>query len=144
MDKHPEQVLQCLEKWYKLEQLFCNQSIRECYNNESCLMSWQDELLGGKWSLPVDLKGNVFSCKLKEILAKPFDEKESTELLSMAARRKPVMKLRQTRGRTMQVSTKDQGLSYLDHHPGKFCTLLLYCFKFEPSCKIPSRRLQFF
>lgn len=84
------------------------------------LMSWQDELLVGKWSLPVDLKGDVFSCKLKEILAKPFDEKESKEMWDLATRRKPVLKLRQTRGRTMQVSTKDEGLSYLDHHPGKF------------------------
>jgi len=76
----------------------------------------------------VDLKGNVFSCKLKEILAKPFDELEFKELWTLATRRKPVQKLRQTRGRTMQVNTKDEGLSYFDHHRGKLGTLFLMTF----------------
>ena len=75
--------------------------------------------LGENWGLPVDLKGNLFVSKLKEILAKPFDSKESSEMWDLASRRKPVMKLRQTRGRTMHVPSKDEGLSYLDHHPGK-------------------------
>lgn len=87
-------------------------------------MLWQDDPLGSKWRLPVDLKGDVFSCKLKEILAKPFDEAEWNEMWNLATRRKPVLKLRQTRGRTMQVCTKDEGLSYLDHHPGKFLLFL--------------------
>lgn len=97
-------------------------------------MSWQDELLGGRWSLPVDLKGDVFSCKLNEILVKPFDDKECKEMWALATRRKPVLKLRQTRGRTMQVTTKDEGLSYLDHHPGKF----LMSFVIQLSCNVIS------
>lgn len=35
----------------------------------------------------------------------------------LATRRKPLLKLRQMRGRTMHVPTDGEGLSYLDHHP---------------------------
>lgn len=86
----------------------------------------QDVELGGKWSLPVDVQGGVFSCKLKEILSKPLDLKEFSEMWELATRRKPLLKLRQMRGRTMHVPTDGEGLSYLDHHPGK---CLFLCFK---------------
>ena len=87
---------------------------------------WQEVFLGENWCLPVDLKGDLFSSKLKEILCKPFDSKESSEMWDLATRRKPVLKLRQTRGRTMHVPSKNEGLSYLDHHPGQFI---------EPDCQ---------
>lgn len=120
-------------------------------DSENCTTSGnyqrKDELFGGKWSLPVDLKGTVFSCKLKEILAKPFDEREFKELWTLATRRKPVQKLRQTRGRTMQVNTKDEGLSYFDHHrdlaqrleesshpSGKLALLRCFFFWLQHSC----------
>lgn len=68
----------------------------------------------------MDLKGNLFSSKLKEILSEPFDSKESSEKWDLFTRRKPRMKLRETRTRTLHVALKDEGLSYRDHHPGKF------------------------
>ncbi|XP_024382009.1 uncharacterized protein [Physcomitrium patens] len=90
-------------------------------DNEGCTTSGRrqkkDVELGGKWSLPVDVQGGVFSCKLKEILSKPLDLKEFSEMWELATRRKPLLKLRQMRGRTMHVPTDGEGLSYLDHHP---------------------------
>ncbi|KAG0623079.1 hypothetical protein M758_3G147800 [Ceratodon purpureus] len=77
----------------------------------------KDVFLGENWGLPVDLKGTLFVSKMKEILRKPFDSKELSEMWDFVNERKPVLKLRQTRGRTMHVPSKDEGLSYLDHHP---------------------------
>ena len=72
---------------------------------------------------PSDPQGTVYRTKLKAVLAQPFDVKELEMLEESAKTRKPVQRLRQMRGRIVDVVTEDEGLSYLDHHPGKshFC-----------------------
>lgn len=79
---------------------------------------WQDVHLGDKWSIPTDVQGEAYNQKLKAVLAETVEWKQLADMWELATRRKPLLKLRQTRGRTLQVTTKDEGLSYLDHHPG--------------------------
>ena len=68
---------------------------------------------------PSDPQGTEYLTKLKVALAQPFDAKELEILEESVSCRKPVQKLRQTRGRVVDVVTEDEGFSYLDHHQGK-------------------------
>ncbi|KAG0587227.1 hypothetical protein KC19_2G150000 [Ceratodon purpureus] len=65
---------------------------------------------------PSDPQGTEYRTKLKFALAQPFDAKELEILEESAKCRKPVQKLRQMRGRIVDVITEDEGFSYLDHH----------------------------
>lgn len=65
---------------------------------------------------PSDPQGTIYRTKLKSALAHPFDAKEMATLDESARCRKPIQKLRQMRGRIVDVITEDEGLSYLDHH----------------------------
>ena len=68
---------------------------------------------------PSDFQGTEYRTKLKSVLAQPFDAKELDILEESAKCRKPVQRLRQMRGRVVDVVTEDEGFSYLDHHQGE-------------------------
>ncbi|CAK9211491.1 unnamed protein product [Sphagnum troendelagicum] len=70
-----------------------------------------------KWNLPDGLQAEGYSEKLRLKLAEPFQPKQLADMWELANHRKPLLRLRQTRGRTVHVPTNDEGLSYLDHHP---------------------------
>jgi hypothetical protein len=73
--------------------------------------------VGDKLSLPSCLQAKTYRQKLKVAAGEPFDRKQYADMWELVNRRKPLLRLRHTRTRTVQFSTKDEGFSYLDHHP---------------------------
>lgn len=63
-------------------------------------------------------RGLEYRTKLKSALGQAFNANELEVLYDLVRCRKRIQKLRQMRGRTIDVVTKDEGLSYLDHHHG--------------------------
>jgi len=74
--------------------------------------------VGDKLRLPSCLQAKTYRQKLKVAAGEPFDRKQYADMWELVNRRKPLLRLRHTRTRTVQFSTKDEGFSYLDHHPG--------------------------
>jgi hypothetical protein len=74
--------------------------------------------VGDKLRLPSCLQAKTYRQKLKVATGEPFDRKQYADMWELVNRRKPLLRLRHTRTRTVQFSTKDEGFSYLDHHPG--------------------------
>jgi hypothetical protein len=66
-----------------------------------------------------DIEGEEYCLKLRAALAEKYDGKQLEELLASASCRKPVVRVRHMRGRTVDSVTENEGLSYLDHHPGE-------------------------
>ncbi|KAJ7566302.1 hypothetical protein O6H91_02G096300 [Diphasiastrum complanatum] len=58
-----------------------------------------------------------FTEKLNSVLDEPFDMHQLAEMWELANHRKPVIRRRETRHRSHEISTSEEGLSYLDHHP---------------------------
>jgi hypothetical protein len=69
------------------------------------------------WGPPRDIEGEEYCLKLRAALAEKYDAKQLEELLASASCRKPVLRVRHMRGRTVDSVTENEGLSYLDHHP---------------------------
>lgn len=63
-------------------------------------------------------EGLEYRTKLKSALGQAFNANELEVLYNLVRCRKRIQKLRQMRGRTIDVVTEDEGLSYLDHHRG--------------------------
>lgn len=74
--------------------------------------------------------------KLKSALAEAFDEKELQELSELAECRKPLQRMRQMRGRVVDVVTTAEGLSYMDHHQGTAPPFFVFIFSFFPFCEL--------
>lgn len=70
----------------------------------------------GSMECPSDPRGVDYRTKLKSALGQAFTVSELELLSNLVRCRKPIQKLRQMRGRTVDVVTEDEGLSYLDHH----------------------------
>lgn len=79
---------------------------------------------------PGDSQGNAYRMKLKSALAEAFDEKELQELTELAECRKPLQRMRQMRGRVVDVVTTAEGLSYMDHHQGTAPPFFIFFFFF--------------
>ncbi len=94
--------------------------------------------MGQKWNLPDGLQAEGYSEKLRLKLAEPFQPKQLADMWELANHRKPLLRLRQTRGRTVHVPTNDEGLSYLDHHPGMKLTYNLF-FSHLTICEEPPK-----
>lgn len=84
---------------------------------------------------PGDSQGNEYRMKLKSALAEAFDEKELQELSELAECRKPLQRMRQMRGRVVDVVTTTEGLSYMDHHQGTAPPSSCSSFFYFPFCR---------
>lgn len=67
--------------------------------------------------IPFCTQSDDFKRHLEASLQKPFNTKEFHEMWSAINHRKPIVRFRHMRQRTIPVETKEEGFSYLDYHP---------------------------
>ena len=68
--------------------------------------------------IPFFSQSDEFKENLESALQKPYNTQELHELWTSISKRKPIVRFRHTRQRTISVETQDEGFSYLDYHPG--------------------------
>lgn len=67
--------------------------------------------------IPFCMQSDDFKKHLEATLQKPFNTKEFQEMWSAINHRKPIVRFRHMRQRTIPVETKEEGFSYVDYHP---------------------------
>eukprot|EP01018_Ginkgo_biloba_P000581 Gb_09648 [translate_table: standard] len=67
--------------------------------------------------IPSCIHSADFRKNLEATLKEPFNTQQLHEMWNAVNCRKPIVQLRQTRHRTVQVATNQEGSSYLDYHP---------------------------
>lgn len=67
--------------------------------------------------IPFCMQSDDFKKHLEVTVQKPFNAKEFHEMWSAINHRKPIVRFRHMRQRTIPVETKEEGFSYLDYHP---------------------------
>ncbi|GLJ25625.1 hypothetical protein SUGI_0490910 [Cryptomeria japonica] len=67
--------------------------------------------------IPFFTQSDDFKENLEAALQKPYNTQELHDLWTSINNRKPIVRFRHTRQRTISVETQDEGFSYLDYHP---------------------------
>ncbi|KAJ7568894.1 hypothetical protein O6H91_01G051700 [Diphasiastrum complanatum] len=70
-----------------------------------------------KISVPGMKEATAFNERLRAVFDEPFNMHELAQLWEQISHRKPVTRQRETRRGSFEVTTNEEGLSYLDHHP---------------------------